>query len=229
MRDLARDGMTMLVVTHEMQFAREVGDRLVFMDEGRIVEEGVPADVLDRPREERTRRFLRRSLQLAGSLERVVSHRRGRSKCMKRILLATAGVAVVRGLRRDDRLRPARCHDGRRQAPRRPRRCRSCRRTSSQRQRFIVGVKCDAPPFGYINVQGKNAGFDVEIAKWFARYAFGRESRVSYVCAPTAGPRAAPHGRTASTSSSRPSPTRPTATRGSTSRAPTTRRPAGCS
>src|SRR5918994_1959362 len=53
------------------------------------------------------------------------------------------------------------------------------------RQRFIVGVKCDAPPFGYINVLGKNAGFDVEIAKWFARYAFGRESRVSYVCAPT--------------------------------------------
>ena len=49
MRDLAREGMTMLVVTHEMQFAREVGDRLVFMDEGRIVEEGVPADVLDRP------------------------------------------------------------------------------------------------------------------------------------------------------------------------------------
>ena len=53
------------------------------------------------------------------------------------------------------------------------------------RNRWIVGVKCDAPPFGYINVQGKNAGFDVEIAKWFARYAFGREQRVSYVCAPT--------------------------------------------
>jgi polar amino acid transport system ATP-binding protein len=69
MRDLARQGMTMLVVTHEMQFAREVGDRLVFMDEGRIVEQGVPADVLDRPREERTRRFLRRSLQLAHSLD----------------------------------------------------------------------------------------------------------------------------------------------------------------
>jgi len=69
MRDLARDGMTMLVVTHEMQFAREVGDRLVFMDDGRIIEEGVPATVLDQPREERTRRFLRRSLQLAGSLE----------------------------------------------------------------------------------------------------------------------------------------------------------------
>jgi polar amino acid transport system ATP-binding protein len=69
MRDLARDGMTMIVVTHEMQFAREVGDRVVFMDNGRIVEEGVPADVLDRPKAERTRRFLRRTLQLADSLE----------------------------------------------------------------------------------------------------------------------------------------------------------------
>ncbi|HEV2711541.1 MAG TPA: amino acid ABC transporter ATP-binding protein [Gaiellaceae bacterium] len=69
MRDLAESGMTMLVVTHEMQFAREVGDRLVFMDEGRIVEEGVPVEVLDRPRQERTKRFLRRSLQRAHSLE----------------------------------------------------------------------------------------------------------------------------------------------------------------
>jgi polar amino acid transport system ATP-binding protein len=69
-RDLARDlGMTMLVVTHEMQFAREVGDRVVFMDEGRIVEQGKPADVLDQPQEERTKRFLRRSLQLAHSLD----------------------------------------------------------------------------------------------------------------------------------------------------------------
>jgi len=69
MRDLARTGMTMIVVTHEMQFAREVGDRLIFMDEGRIVEQGIPADVLDRPKQERTRRFLRRSLQMAHSLE----------------------------------------------------------------------------------------------------------------------------------------------------------------
>jgi polar amino acid transport system ATP-binding protein len=69
MRDLARTGMTMLVVTHEMQFAREVGDRLVFMDEGRIVEEGRPTDVLDNPQDERTRRFLRRTLTLADSLE----------------------------------------------------------------------------------------------------------------------------------------------------------------
>jgi polar amino acid transport system ATP-binding protein len=69
MRDLAESGMTMLVVTHEMQFAREVGDRLIFMDEGRIIEQGHPAAVLDNPQEERTRRFLRRSLQLAHSLE----------------------------------------------------------------------------------------------------------------------------------------------------------------
>jgi polar amino acid transport system ATP-binding protein len=73
MRDLARDGMTMLVVTHEMQFAREVGDHLIFMDEGRIVEQGKPAEVLSSPREERTRRFLRRTLTLAGSLEELES------------------------------------------------------------------------------------------------------------------------------------------------------------
>jgi ABC-type polar amino acid transport system ATPase subunit len=69
MRDLALGGMTMIVVTHEMQFAREVGDRVVFMDGGRIVEQGTPTDVLDSPKEERTRRFLRRTLQLEHSLE----------------------------------------------------------------------------------------------------------------------------------------------------------------
>jgi ABC-type polar amino acid transport system ATPase subunit len=69
-RDLAHElGMTMLVVTHEMQFAREVGDRLIFMDNARIVEEGRPTEVLDNPQEERTKRFLRRSLQMAHSLE----------------------------------------------------------------------------------------------------------------------------------------------------------------
>ncbi len=77
MRDLARAGMTMLVVTHEMQFAREVGDRLVFMDDGRIVEEGVPADVLDNPRDERTRRFLRRTLQLPESLDELTIDEEG--------------------------------------------------------------------------------------------------------------------------------------------------------
>ncbi|HKF17530.1 MAG TPA: amino acid ABC transporter ATP-binding protein [Candidatus Dormibacteraeota bacterium] len=63
MRDLARSGMTMLVVTHEMGFAREVGDRLVFIAEGVIEEEGRPADVLDNPQHERTRQFLRRVLR----------------------------------------------------------------------------------------------------------------------------------------------------------------------
>jgi ABC-type polar amino acid transport system ATPase subunit len=58
MRELAEEGMTMIVVTHELGFAREVGDRVVFMDEGAIVEQGKPADVLDDPREERTKRFL---------------------------------------------------------------------------------------------------------------------------------------------------------------------------
>ena len=56
----------------------------------------------------------------------------------------------------------------------------------ASRKRLIVGVKCDTPPFGYIDVRGKNAGVDVEIAKWLARYAFGREQRLTFVCAPTA-------------------------------------------
>jgi ABC-type polar amino acid transport system ATPase subunit len=77
MRDLATAGMTMMVVTHEMQFAREVGDHLVFMDGGRIVEDGRPTEVLDRPREERTRRFLRRTLQLAHSLEELEIDEKG--------------------------------------------------------------------------------------------------------------------------------------------------------
>jgi polar amino acid transport system substrate-binding protein len=55
-----------------------------------------------------------------------------------------------------------------------------------QRKRWRIGVKCDAPPFGYIDVRGNNAGFDIEIAQWFARYAFGNKNRVSYTCAPTA-------------------------------------------
>jgi ABC-type polar amino acid transport system ATPase subunit len=63
MRQLARSGMTMIVVTHELDFAREVGDRVLFMDGGRIVEEGRPDEVFARPREERTRAFLRRLLR----------------------------------------------------------------------------------------------------------------------------------------------------------------------
>ena len=58
MKQLAADGMTMVVVTHEMGFAREVADRVVFMDEGYIVEEGTPDEVFGNPREERARSFL---------------------------------------------------------------------------------------------------------------------------------------------------------------------------
>jgi polar amino acid transport system ATP-binding protein len=58
MRELAEEGMTMLVVTHEIGFAREVADRVIFMDGGVIVEQGKPADVLENPREERTKKFL---------------------------------------------------------------------------------------------------------------------------------------------------------------------------
>jgi polar amino acid transport system ATP-binding protein len=62
MRGLARDGMTMLVVTHEIGFAREVGDTLVFMDEGAVVEKGAPKEVLANPRHERTKAFLSKVL-----------------------------------------------------------------------------------------------------------------------------------------------------------------------
>lgn len=62
MKKLAADGMTMVVVTHEMGFAREVGDRVVFMDGGYIVEEGQPDELFDRPQEERTQDFLNKVL-----------------------------------------------------------------------------------------------------------------------------------------------------------------------
>src|SRR5690606_26055458 len=62
MRQLADEGMTMLVVTHEMAFAREVADRVIFLDAGVILEEGPPDRVIGNPREERTRAFLRRVL-----------------------------------------------------------------------------------------------------------------------------------------------------------------------
>jgi len=62
MKSLAKEGMTMMVVTHEMAFARDVADRVVFMDGGYIVEEGSPEEVIGNPQEERTKSFLRRVL-----------------------------------------------------------------------------------------------------------------------------------------------------------------------
>ena len=63
MKKLAEEGTTMVVVTHEMSFAREVASRVVFMDEGIVLEEGKAKDVIDNPKEERTRQFLRRTMR----------------------------------------------------------------------------------------------------------------------------------------------------------------------
>ncbi len=62
MKELAREGMTMVVVSHEMGFAREVADRVVFIDDGQVVEEGVPATLFADPQHERTQAFLSKIL-----------------------------------------------------------------------------------------------------------------------------------------------------------------------
>lgn len=62
MKNLAKDGMTMVMVTHEMAFAREVATRVIFMDEGRIIEEGTPSQIFDNPQNERTKEFLSKVL-----------------------------------------------------------------------------------------------------------------------------------------------------------------------
>jgi polar amino acid transport system ATP-binding protein len=64
MEELAHEGTTMVVVTHEMHFAREAADRVVFMDEGQLIEQGPPQQVIDAPHDERTRSFLRRFLEV---------------------------------------------------------------------------------------------------------------------------------------------------------------------
>jgi polar amino acid transport system ATP-binding protein len=62
MKNLANEGMTMIIVSHEMGFANEVADRVVFMDEGKIVEEGLPSEIFNKPKNERTKEFLNRVL-----------------------------------------------------------------------------------------------------------------------------------------------------------------------
>lgn len=64
MQDLAKSGLTMIMVTHEMEFARDVSDRVVFMDQGVIAEEGSPEEIFNHPKEERTRQFLERFLRV---------------------------------------------------------------------------------------------------------------------------------------------------------------------
>ena len=63
MKELAESGLTMLIVTHEMEFAKEVSDRVVFMDQGVIAEEGSPEQIFNNPTDERTRKFLKRTLK----------------------------------------------------------------------------------------------------------------------------------------------------------------------
>ena len=60
MKQLAKEGLTMVVVTHEMQFAKEVSDRVIFMDKGVIAEQGSPEEIFDHPKQERTKQFLSR-------------------------------------------------------------------------------------------------------------------------------------------------------------------------
>jgi len=62
MKHLALDGMTMVVVTHEMGFAREVGDRVLFMDGGVVLEEGTPKEIFEHPKQQRTQDFLKKVL-----------------------------------------------------------------------------------------------------------------------------------------------------------------------
>ena len=101
---------------------------------------------------------------------------------MKRIILATAGVAVVAVFAATLGSRAAGGHDGcdRRRQARAEAEAAAAAGRGGERKRWNIGVKCDSPPFGYIDVQGKNAGFDVEIAKWFSRFAFGRANRVTF-------------------------------------------------
>jgi putative glutamine transport system ATP-binding protein len=70
MKNLAHEGMTMVVVTHEMGFAREVGDRIIFMDEGRIVEDSSVNKFFDNPEEERSKQFLSKILHNGGCDEK---------------------------------------------------------------------------------------------------------------------------------------------------------------
>ena len=63
MKELAKTGLTMLIVTHEMEFAKEVSDRVIFMDQGVIAEQGTPQEIFEHPKEERTKTFLQRFLK----------------------------------------------------------------------------------------------------------------------------------------------------------------------
>jgi polar amino acid transport system substrate-binding protein len=105
---------------------------------------------------------------------------------MKKLILATAGVAVVAfiaaTLGSAQPTATTATAGSQAKAPVLPK----LPADIASRKRLIVGAKCDTPPFGYLDVRGKNAGVDVEIAKQLARYAFGTAQRLTFVCAPTA-------------------------------------------
>ncbi|MGH3071840.1 MAG: transporter substrate-binding domain-containing protein [Gaiellaceae bacterium] len=106
---------------------------------------------------------------------------------MKRIILATVGVAVIAataatvGFARPAASTEAASAQAASAAAALPPLPAEVR----ERKRWNIAVKCDSPPFGYIDVQGRHAGFDVEIARWFSRFAFGRSNRVSFTCITT--------------------------------------------
>ena len=221
--------MTMIVVTHEMQFAREVGDRVVFMDEGRIVEQGVPAEVLDQPAGGADA-ALPPPLAPARALARgAVTSTKKEGPNETDLLWPCVGVASRRGVAAARRARRSRPRSDRAQRAPAATKLPPLPANIKSRNRWIIGVKCDVPPFGYIDVKGKNAGFDVEVARWFARYAFGRAQPRHVRLRADGGPRAAAHDR----------PRRPRHLDVHVHRRPrhahrllarrTTRRPAGCS
>jgi polar amino acid transport system substrate-binding protein len=105
---------------------------------------------------------------------------------MKRIILSTAGVAIIAFVAATLGSAQPNATTGPTVAAATPPVLPKLPAEIKNRNRFIVGVKCDTPPFGYLDVRGRNAGVDVEIARQFARYAFGRAQRLTFVCAPTA-------------------------------------------
>jgi polar amino acid transport system substrate-binding protein len=104
---------------------------------------------------------------------------------MKRVILATAGVAVVAFVAATLGFAQPAAMTGATASQATPKKLPPLPAEVAARKRWNIGVKCDSPPFGYIDVQGKNAGFDVEIAKWFSRFAFGKSNRVTFTCVTT--------------------------------------------
>jgi polar amino acid transport system substrate-binding protein len=103
---------------------------------------------------------------------------------MRRLLTAVAGIAVIAAAGAAWTL-AAPAGTSRARAVAAPAALPPLPNTVKSRGRWVIGIKCDFPPFGYITAKGKNAGYDVEVAKAFARLAFGHGNRVTYVCVTT--------------------------------------------